>query len=274
MVIEMASAFLLVEHVIDHFTSPPDDLEPQIVIMGGWLLDAAKGKSTRRAAGRPAPRPHASASARCSCAPRWRRRSSPTCSTSSRCSTRSRATRRSATRSPTLPALPAPDPRRAHGAALRPRAAQAARRSARSMIAGMRRRRTGARRRHGLDRRGPVQPRLLPRALPARPRAGGAGDRAVLPALRASAHVQAGDRHARCALESSPIERLRRVAAARRARRRSKPRRAANGRHRRRAPTVDAELLGVFLDEAGEVLQTINDTAAGVPRRARATSTR
>src|SRR4051812_27758713 len=46
MVIEMASAFLLVEHVIDHFTTPPDDLAPQIGIMGGWLLDAAKGKST------------------------------------------------------------------------------------------------------------------------------------------------------------------------------------------------------------------------------------
>jgi chemosensory pili system protein ChpA (sensor histidine kinase/response regulator) len=45
LVIEMASAFLLVEHVIDHFTSPADDLEAQIVIMGGWLLDAAKGKS-------------------------------------------------------------------------------------------------------------------------------------------------------------------------------------------------------------------------------------
>ncbi|HEV7477920.1 MAG TPA: Hpt domain-containing protein, partial [Burkholderiales bacterium] len=46
MVIEMASAFLLVEQVIDHFTTPPDDLAPQIVIMGGWLLDAAKGKSS------------------------------------------------------------------------------------------------------------------------------------------------------------------------------------------------------------------------------------
>ncbi|HEV3008400.1 MAG TPA: Hpt domain-containing protein, partial [Burkholderiales bacterium] len=46
MVIEMASAFLLVEHVIDHFSSPADDLEAQIGIMGGWLLDAAKGKST------------------------------------------------------------------------------------------------------------------------------------------------------------------------------------------------------------------------------------
>jgi len=46
MVIEMASAFLLVEHVIDNFSSPADDLEVQIVIMGGWLLDAAHGRST------------------------------------------------------------------------------------------------------------------------------------------------------------------------------------------------------------------------------------
>ncbi|HSA71369.1 MAG TPA: hybrid sensor histidine kinase/response regulator [Burkholderiales bacterium] len=45
MVIEMASAFLLVEHVIDHFSNPSDDLELQIVIMGNWLLDAANGKS-------------------------------------------------------------------------------------------------------------------------------------------------------------------------------------------------------------------------------------
>jgi chemosensory pili system protein ChpA (sensor histidine kinase/response regulator) len=46
MVIEMASAFLLVESVIDHFTSPPSDIEQQIGIMGGWLLDAAMGKSS------------------------------------------------------------------------------------------------------------------------------------------------------------------------------------------------------------------------------------
>src|SRR5262245_58994177 len=45
MVIEMASAFLLVESVVDHFGNPPQDLDQQIVIMGGWLLDAAKGKS-------------------------------------------------------------------------------------------------------------------------------------------------------------------------------------------------------------------------------------
>src|SRR5688572_18786149 len=46
MVIEMASAFLLIESVIDHFTSPAPDLEQQIVILGGWLLDSAKGKSS------------------------------------------------------------------------------------------------------------------------------------------------------------------------------------------------------------------------------------
>jgi|KBSSwiStaDraftv2_1062776.scaffolds.fasta_scaffold18275_2 chemosensory pili system protein ChpA (sensor histidine kinase/response regulator) len=46
MVIEMASAFLLVESVIDQFGNPPEDIEQQIVIMGGWLLDSAKGKST------------------------------------------------------------------------------------------------------------------------------------------------------------------------------------------------------------------------------------
>ena len=46
LVIEMASAFLLVEHVLDNFTTPAPDLEQQIGIMGGWLLDAAMGKST------------------------------------------------------------------------------------------------------------------------------------------------------------------------------------------------------------------------------------
>src|SRR3954454_17305421 len=46
MVIEMASAFLMVESVIDQFGNPPEGIEQQIVIMGGWLLDSAKGKST------------------------------------------------------------------------------------------------------------------------------------------------------------------------------------------------------------------------------------
>jgi chemosensory pili system protein ChpA (sensor histidine kinase/response regulator) len=46
MVIEMASAFLLAESVIENFTSPAADTEQQIGIMGGWLLDAAKGRSS------------------------------------------------------------------------------------------------------------------------------------------------------------------------------------------------------------------------------------
>ena len=46
MVIEMASAFLLVEHVLDNFANPSPELEQQISIMGGWLLDAVTGKST------------------------------------------------------------------------------------------------------------------------------------------------------------------------------------------------------------------------------------
>ncbi|MBV8030544.1 MAG: Hpt domain-containing protein, partial [Betaproteobacteria bacterium] len=46
MVIEMASAFLLLESIIEHFATPADDLEQQIGILGGWLLDAAQGKST------------------------------------------------------------------------------------------------------------------------------------------------------------------------------------------------------------------------------------
>ncbi len=46
MVFEMASAFLLAESVVENFTDPAADLGHQIGIMGGWLLDAAKGKST------------------------------------------------------------------------------------------------------------------------------------------------------------------------------------------------------------------------------------
>src|SRR3989454_677636 len=46
MVIEMASAFLLAESVLENSPRPPADLQQQIGIMGGWLLDAAQGKST------------------------------------------------------------------------------------------------------------------------------------------------------------------------------------------------------------------------------------
>ncbi|MGH8686879.1 MAG: Hpt domain-containing protein [Burkholderiales bacterium] len=46
LVIEMASAFLLAESIVENFIDPAADVEQQIGIMGGWLLDAAKGRST------------------------------------------------------------------------------------------------------------------------------------------------------------------------------------------------------------------------------------
>jgi chemosensory pili system protein ChpA (sensor histidine kinase/response regulator) len=46
MVLEMASAFLFVDNIIESFTSPSPHLDEQVRIMGGWLLDAAKGSST------------------------------------------------------------------------------------------------------------------------------------------------------------------------------------------------------------------------------------
>jgi chemosensory pili system protein ChpA (sensor histidine kinase/response regulator) len=46
LVIEMASAFLLAESVVENFTDPAADIGEQIGIMGGWLLDAAKGRSS------------------------------------------------------------------------------------------------------------------------------------------------------------------------------------------------------------------------------------
>ncbi len=46
MVIEMASAFLLLESLLAKPGEAPEDLESQIGIMGGWLLDAVQGKSS------------------------------------------------------------------------------------------------------------------------------------------------------------------------------------------------------------------------------------
>jgi chemosensory pili system protein ChpA (sensor histidine kinase/response regulator) len=46
MVIEMASAFLLAESVLENLADPAADIGRQIDIMGGWLLDAAKGRSS------------------------------------------------------------------------------------------------------------------------------------------------------------------------------------------------------------------------------------
>lgn len=45
MVVEMAAAFLLSEHIIDTFTTPLPDLDQQVTVMTGWLLDTAKGKT-------------------------------------------------------------------------------------------------------------------------------------------------------------------------------------------------------------------------------------
>jgi chemosensory pili system protein ChpA (sensor histidine kinase/response regulator) len=46
LVMEMAAAFLLIEGVLDNFTNPPGDLEQQVTVMVGWLLDAVKPRST------------------------------------------------------------------------------------------------------------------------------------------------------------------------------------------------------------------------------------
>ena len=130
MVIEMASAFLLVESVIDHFSNPA--ARPRAADRDHGRLAARRGQGQvdRRAARRACAPTWRSRSARCSCAPRWRRRSSPTCSTSSRCSTRSPATpsKRDGARRACSPYL-----RQIHGAlkvlasAARPRPSRSAR---------------------------------------------------------------------------------------------------------------------------------------------------
>jgi chemosensory pili system protein ChpA (sensor histidine kinase/response regulator) len=45
MVIEMASAFLLAESLIENYTHPAADADQQAGIMGSWLLDAANGNA-------------------------------------------------------------------------------------------------------------------------------------------------------------------------------------------------------------------------------------
>jgi len=40
--LEMAAAFLFMEGMLDHFTSPPPDIDQQVAVMVGWLLDAVK----------------------------------------------------------------------------------------------------------------------------------------------------------------------------------------------------------------------------------------
>ena len=45
MIMEMASAFLLAESIVEQFPEVPADLDQQVVIMNGWLLDAANTKA-------------------------------------------------------------------------------------------------------------------------------------------------------------------------------------------------------------------------------------
>src|SRR5690606_31314400 len=40
--LEMAAALLFMEGMLDHFTSPPTDIDQQVAVMVGWLLDAVK----------------------------------------------------------------------------------------------------------------------------------------------------------------------------------------------------------------------------------------
>ena len=47
MIVEMVAMALMVEHILDTFTTPLTDLDQQVTIMAGWLLDAARGKSRR-----------------------------------------------------------------------------------------------------------------------------------------------------------------------------------------------------------------------------------
>lgn len=46
LVTEMASAFLLIENIVENYVETPPDLAQQVDIMGAWLLDAASGKNT------------------------------------------------------------------------------------------------------------------------------------------------------------------------------------------------------------------------------------
>ncbi len=47
MIVEMVAMALMLEHILDTFTTPLIDLDQQVTIMAGWLLDAARGKSRR-----------------------------------------------------------------------------------------------------------------------------------------------------------------------------------------------------------------------------------
>jgi len=46
MSVEMASALLMAQSILEQFHALPDDLEQQIMIMNGWLVDAVQGKTS------------------------------------------------------------------------------------------------------------------------------------------------------------------------------------------------------------------------------------
>ena len=45
LLVEMAAAFLLTDHILDTFGSPAADLQQQVGLLTGWLIDAANGKA-------------------------------------------------------------------------------------------------------------------------------------------------------------------------------------------------------------------------------------
>lgn len=47
LIVEMVAMALMVEHILDTFTTPLTDLDQQVTLMAGWLLDAARGKTRR-----------------------------------------------------------------------------------------------------------------------------------------------------------------------------------------------------------------------------------
>jgi len=46
MLVEMAAAFLLADHILDTFGSPAADLDEQVGLLTGWLIEAANGKAS------------------------------------------------------------------------------------------------------------------------------------------------------------------------------------------------------------------------------------
>jgi len=48
MLVEMAAAFLLADHILDTYGRPADDLEEQVSLLTTWLLDAANGKPSEQ----------------------------------------------------------------------------------------------------------------------------------------------------------------------------------------------------------------------------------